>query len=1119
MADHWLEFSTGSPIPVIPSFVSSVYPPINWDYAQNFPYNYFFGTSVNATSISDKYGNLIFYANGETIYHKGLDTLYTTGNINVDRVEAYQSLFIPKPGNSNRYFYITPPCDYLPLGVNYTELDKTLNAGLGGIVGNPYTYLMGPTCSKVTATYHANGKDIWVMTHEINSNNFKAFLVTKDGFSPNPVISSIGVNYVVNLAQAWHRDDPSAGQMKFSPSGEKLVTCVNGINVVQVFNFNKSTGILSDVISIPFYQPTYCEFSSDGTIAYIGHGTVSVSGSTTLSTSQHLDTNAVYQINLLAGNETQIANSLYKVNPNNDNRIEFNSMQLTYDGNIYVIDDSYGDRYKLNKIISPNVAGPGCNFIQYAEVFPYYQSIPIHQFRPLPSFFPSYLDRNILFANTCLNDSVLICTQTNTNFDSIRWEFNDPLLGLISIPNQDTIYHQFPGFGPYEISLKRYRNAGNLDVTKKLLFIYPQANILLPDDTLICHGETVSFTALADSCEFSWLNDFSTDTLFSPSITITQAGKYWPIISNFDNVCGVLDTIEVHYLPDNLNLGPDSFNLCSTTGYLLDASVNDSLATYQWSSGSTDSSLFVNWDGPVWVSVQQGNCLFQDTVYLSFDDPLNPSLPDSVTLCDGSGLWISAGDFNASYSWSPGGQTTSQIYIDSAGLYTVTVSNGCGDFIDSTLYIQPEIPTIDLGPDTSLCQGSSLIIDASFPHSNFNWSNGSTASSIQTLQAGTYAVTVSNICGTDSDTLSVVIEYPNSVYLGADTVVCLADNFVLSTGSVQGEILWSNGFSGSEINIIQSGSYSVSVTNACGLVADTLNIEVIDVPYNELPADTHICQNAFIVLSVLSPQATYQWSTGSGNASIVVNDPDYYWVTVTNICGISIDSIEVISDDTLWIDLGQDTALCIESNFMLQSSMPANQYLWSNGESAASILIQASGEYWLHASNACNSSSDSIYVSVYQNEFAFSQDTLSMDSLQLILLEAPLGYQSYLWSTNATSHFIEISTPGEYWLMVSDSFGCTATDSIYILPYIQAQEYPWDHLTIYPNPNKGELFIEGLRGKEEIELFDFLGKSLITIKVQQNIIILNLNTYPAGIYHLIIRTTEQERFVCKVVRL
>lgn len=385
-ADHWLEFSSGSPIPVIPSVVLGVYPPIDWNYAQNIPWNYFFGTSINSASISNTEGNILFYANGETIYHKYMDTLFTTNNFDVDRVEAFQSLFVPKPGNPNRYYYITPPCDVLQLGVQYTELDITLNSGLGGIVGNPYTYLMGPSCSKVTATYHANNKDIWVLTHEINSNNFKAYLVTKEGFTSIPVVSSIGAYYSVNLLESLHRNDAAAGQMKFSPNGEKLIACIVGVNKVEVFDFNKQSGILSNPVTIPLHAPTFCEFSQDGTIAYVGLGSSFAGDYTLFTQQQRLDTNAVYQIDLMAGTQYQIISSCFKVNPNNDNRIETNSLQLTYNGNIYVVDDGTSDRYKLNKIATPNGLGNNCNFVQYSDVFPYYESIYIHEFRALPHF-------------------------------------------------------------------------------------------------------------------------------------------------------------------------------------------------------------------------------------------------------------------------------------------------------------------------------------------------------------------------------------------------------------------------------------------------------------------------------------------------------------------------------------------------------------------------------------------------------------------------------------------------------------------------------------------------------------------------------------------------------------
>ena len=965
--DKWIKFENGVPELVCPNICLGDYSNPSDPYNNYVPFNYFFWAGWSSSSLSDKDGNLLFYSNGSVIYHHDLDTLVTTvSSVFPAPSESCQSLFIPRPGNKNRFYYFTPQGSIFSEGVKYLELDISLNSGLGDTVGCCPKTLIDSTVSKVTGTYHKNQKDIWVLTHGMNSNVFYAFLITDNGVSLNPILSSVGMNHGPLNGSEFVMFHNGAGQMKFSPDGRKLLVAIQGLNKVQIFNFDNESGIVSNPITVDIFAPYAVEFSPDGTIGYIGSF-----GSISPPVTWLHDTNAVYQLDLLTGDSAEIVNSIYKVRENTFGQLIHNYLQLASNGIIYTSKAINNYQVTLDGIVNPNGIGQDCGFVNNIFYKPLYSSNCITQLRNLPSFFPPYLDRNILFSGTCYGDSTLICTQTNTNFDSIRWEFNDPLTGLISIPNQDTIYHQFSGFGPYEIRLKRYRNAGHLDVTKKMLYIYTNVSISLPEDTLLCEGQFISISAATDSCEFDWVNDYSSDTIQSDTITIAQGGQYWPIITNFDNYCGLIDSIEVHFKEDNLNLGPDNFNLCSNPGYLMIADVYDTSTSYNWNTGDTISCLWVNADGVYSVSVQQGNCIFQDTIALAFDDSLLLAMPDSIVLCDGTGIWLSAGDFNASYLWSPTGETGMDIWIESAGIYSVTVSNGCGDFADSTEFIQPVFPLVDLGQDTAICFGSGILLDASFPHSNFSWNTGSANSIIETMQAGLYAVTVSNICGSASD------------------------------------------------------------------------------------------------------------------------------------------SIQIQVDDSLLIELGADTALCKEANFILQASQEANQYLWSTGDSSQMIAIQQTGEYWLQAGNACNTSTDTVFVTINENTFAFATDTLSLDSNQVLQLNAPAGYQSYRWSTSDTVQTIWISNPGEYWLHVTDSLGCTASDTIVILPYISSPEQAISTIRVYPNPTTGELFLEGLNGGERIEVYDILGKRLSAFSTSKSIEIILLNQYPKGIYLIIIQNGHQ----------
>jgi hypothetical protein len=69
-------------------------------------------------------------------------------------------------------------------------------------------------------------------------------------------------------------------------------------------------------------------------------------------------------------------------------------------------------------------------------------------------------------------------------------------------------------------------------------------------------------------------------------------------------------------------------------------------------------------------------------------------------------------------------------------------------------------PEVFLGNDTTIMQGESIVLDARNPGSSYLWSTGATTRTITVSTTGTYAVTVTNDCGTGWDDIYV------SVYIG-----------------------------------------------------------------------------------------------------------------------------------------------------------------------------------------------------------------------------------------------------------------------------------------------------------------------------------------------------------------
>ncbi len=136
------------------------------------------------------------------------------------------------------------------------------------------------------------------------------------------------------------------------------------------------------------------------------------------------------------------------------------------------------------------------------------------------------------------------------------------------------------------------------------------------------------------------------------------------------------------------------------------------------------------------------------------------------------------------YSWSFGDgaiastQSAQHTYA-LPGTYNlcVTVTNNCGTIsICDSVTVTCSLPVIALPADTQACAGTTLVLNAGNNGSSYIWSNGTTAQQNPVTIAGTYTVTVTNVCG-ESSTATINVQFPALplINIGPDTIVCLND--------------------------------------------------------------------------------------------------------------------------------------------------------------------------------------------------------------------------------------------------------------------------------------------------------------------------------------------------------
>ncbi|MBK9106284.1 MAG: gliding motility-associated C-terminal domain-containing protein [Saprospiraceae bacterium] len=515
------------------------------------------------------------------------------------------------------------------------------------------------------------------------------------------------------------------------------------------------------------------------------------------------------------------------------------------------------------------------------------------------------------------------------------------------------------------------------------------------------------------------------DGSVADSLLVMTTGNYAVTISDGCNVG--LDSIDITIQgsPAPVSIGIDSVTICN--GDHFDISL-DPIWDYQWSNGDMTSDVSLTSSGTYFVTRDDGCNLTTDSIVMNVANPPAPfSLGMDAAICVGSSITIELDSTWGAFVWQDG-STASMYHVTMDGLYAVTVSNGCGSASDDIMISSIQLPSVELGgPQINLCAGNTLLIDLDTLDAAFIWQDGSTDSSYLVSTEGFYSVTVSNQCGSDSDTLLVDQILMPTVDLGADLDLCFAQlPYQLDvTGSPEAtDYLWQDGTTIPVFVVASPGDYSVTVSNACFSAADTIHVQVNNgFPQVVLPADVTICEGDTLVLFNTGTSGAYTWNDMSTDTSLVVTSGGSYSLTVTNVCGSGADTIHVgmIALPPL-PDLGADDILCPGDTLQLSPMISGFSFLWQDMSTADSFLVVSPGTYFVQATNLCGNSADTMVVSAggLVPPFDLGPDTMICQGSTLVL-GVNIPDADFTWQDGSSLSSFTVVSPGDYYVEASNS--------------------------------------------------------------------------------------------------
>ncbi len=304
----------------------------------------------------------------------------------------------------------------------------------------------------------------------------------------------------------------------------------------------------------------------------------------------------------------------------------------------------------------------------------------------------------------------------------------------------------------------------------------------LGNDTIICAGSTLALNpVVASGSTYTW-SDGSSGT----SLSVQTAGTYSLTIEN--QGCTYTDDIVVDILDLTFDLGNDTL-FCVNQDVTIQPVVPAGVA-YTWSDGSTGTSLLVDTPGWYYLTIEKLGCTAIDSIYVNELDLHFDLGPDTV-ICAGANLTLNPQVMTGvSHVWS-NGSTNPSITIDQPGTYSLTIErNGCQ--ASDSMQLDVLDLSFSLGNDTVLCEGTGWWLQPNvLPGVNYQWSDGSTGSSLYVDAAGVISLQVDSLGCSASDDVNVSIFYVQAI-VPTPFEICLMDTAMVQVAGVD-SIQWTTG--------------------------------------------------------------------------------------------------------------------------------------------------------------------------------------------------------------------------------------------------------------------------------------------------------------------------------------
>ena len=462
--------------------------------------------------------------------------------------------------------------------------------------------------------------------------------------------------------------------------------------------------------------------------------------------------------------------------------------------------------------------------------------------RSFQSFFNSRIPESMHFTINGITDCATLDTyQFTDDFCSKGLPYEN--LATVNLLNLAPAWNHFELSITPETTIEAIFLGGNCEdppVERQRAYVFYDNISIVPENGLrikneiniigdACQNDLTLSISNTDNFDIDWYKDSlplptisSRPFTFTSDITPTKNGTYHAKVTFEDGRCQLLGPLEIATF--ELNLPADTV-ICPDRNLLL--SFAQTGVEYKWQDGSTQPLFFVNEAGIYWVEGQKGDCVIRDSINVSYAEQ-HSFLSNDTTICGKDSFLIIPPPSFEDIIWWENPLTGDSILVHETGIYhAILIDQSCA-WVDSIEVSFGNVPKLDLGQDTILCENEFLILTIPVNNVQYEWQDGSKMQNFEVSKTDTYWAEITQDNCITRDSILVNFEPQPTLNLGNDTTLCTNSTLTLNAPILLNNYQWQDGTNNLTQFITESGTYSLEGTIGKCFVADNIQVTFED---------------------------------------------------------------------------------------------------------------------------------------------------------------------------------------------------------------------------------------------------------------------------------------------------